>query len=373
MSVVNQRRKKPATVCHRIPSQNLLAHIVIVSAAAIGNEQRCGCRVPGNLFLYILYSVIIPAHVSTDLTYIRDYSAIQKLIRNYFMSEALHLFLCAVGRSGTTVFRTSLGRHPDIYYNDRENNIVMDLQAVAQTNCTVGSRKYAMVVDQARYNSIFRTAITDLIWPDAGLRNRPVQIAAINPIGDQLDYLCEVFPLARIVCLVRNGIEVVSSRMRYESFAGNEFESHCDVWNRSRSVIDWGATNEERFRLFRHEWLYSEPQIRAQLDELYSWLGIMQSDLPADNILSRLHHPTGGLSDSSSSGNNTADPEPASAKIDLPCLGDTERTAYFKSKSLRWMDWTPAQRATFESSCGSFMCELGYSIPWRDHNQRASP
>lgn len=260
-----------------------------------------------------------------------------------------HLFLCAVGRSGTTILRTSLGLHPQIYYNNRENNVVQDLLSVAEANCTLQSRQYAMVVEQPRYDEIFRKTIADLIWPDHQLRQRTTHMAAINPTGDQLDYLCQLFPEAKILCLVRNGIEVVASRMRYASFSANEFSSHCNVWVRSQSVFKWGQANPERFQLIRHEWFYDSDQITQGLHRLYDCLGIPPFPGVADNILGKLRHPTEVDADSS---------------VDFGRLNSEEKVAYFQAKGDRWRDWNDSQKQIFESICSDFMDELGYSMPW---------
>ncbi len=263
--------------------------------------------------------------------------------------NASHLFLCGVGRSGTTILRTSLGMHPDIYYNNRENNVVQDLLAVAKTNSAVASRKHAMVVEQDEYHRIFRDAISDLLWPDQDLRKRPIQMAAINPSGDQLDCLCEVFPGAHIIGLVRNGIEVVSSRMRYESFAQGKFESHCNVWNRCQGVFEWGQANPDRFRLIRHEWFYDSEQLGKKLDEVFDWLNIEVASQPAAGVLNRLQHPTGSETE---------------ILVDFAMLTEQEKAAYFQAKANRWQDWNEEQRDRFKADCGNLMNILGYQMPW---------
>lgn len=163
------------------------------------------------------------------------------------MTHPIYMFLCAVGRSGTTILRTSLGCHPDIYYNQRENNIVQDLLAVALNNCTQDSRKCSMVVEQSVHDRIFRDAICQLIWPDPALATKPVHMAAINPTGDQLDYLCHVFPTAKITCLVRNGIEVVSSRLRYRSFGSAQLSNSLSGLEPQSSSCGLGAATSGSF------------------------------------------------------------------------------------------------------------------------------
>jgi len=261
-----------------------------------------------------------------------------------------HLFLCGVGRSGTTVFRTALGQHPEIYYNGKENNAVHEILNVAQRNCTMASRKYAMEVDQNRYDEIFRQTIEALTWPDAGQRDLPTRLAAINPAGEQLDYLRQVFPGSKIICLVRNGIEVVSSRMAFESFSKNSFESHCNVWNRSCPVIEWGQNNPDHFRLFRQEWFYQGDVLRERLNEMFDWANLCPSDLTLNHITQTLPHPT--------SGGDTI------ASEDFGATSDDEKERYFLSKRDRWKSWGADQREMFAGTCGDFMKTLGYEIPW---------
>ena len=261
-----------------------------------------------------------------------------------------YLFLCGVGRSGTTVFRTALGQHPEIYYNGKENNAVHEILNVAQRNCTMESRKFAMEVNQDRYDQIFRQAIEALTWPDDQRQSLPARLAAINPAGEQLDYLRQVFPGSKIICLVRNGIEVVSSRMAFASFAKGTFESHCNVWNRSRPVIKWGQEHPDHFRLFRQEWFYQSDVLKERLDETFRWAGLSLSDLTLNHITQTLPHPTGGTS--------------LIASGEFAKTSEDEKKQYFLSKRDRWTSWNADQRQMFVDKCRGFMEEVGYRIPW---------
>ena len=262
------------------------------------------------------------------------------------MSLPNYLFLCAVGRSGTTIFRRSLGLHPDIDYNGHENNIVQDVVEVAKRNCELKSRQYAMVVENAEYQAAFRDLLIRLIWPER--RSCRIRMAAINPTGDLLPTLTNLFPECKSVALVRNGIEVISSRMEYASFAQQSFETHCKTWLRSQGVVQWGASNEDRFQLFRHEWFYDPEFLTDRLGELYDWLDVAQSDAPLRNFQEHLVHPTGVK-------------ETEKRPVDW---SQQQRKEYFQSKRERWKNWTSEQRTTFEKLCSGFMEQLGYSIPW---------
>ena len=264
--------------------------------------------------------------------------------------ERRFLFLCGVGRSGTTILRRSLGLHPDIYYNGQENNLVQDLIEVAQKNCTQPSRKIAMVVDQQDYDAAFQRLTIDLLWPDPLLQQRPVLMAAINPTGDLLSYLAQVFSPAKFVGLVRNGIEVVQSRTKYNSFSHLEFEQHCETWLRCAGVVDWGDRHPDQFRLFRHEWMY-EPDLDHRFSQLFQWLGIGHHAAVAERIVTNLTHPT---SDSGT---------PFSS------MSPEEKSAYFDRKRAAWYSWDANQQTTFRSLCGPLMERLGYLIPDWDRRE----
>ncbi len=264
--------------------------------------------------------------------------------------DARQLFLCAVGRSGTTIFRTSLGKHPQIYYNGLENNIVQDVAEVGLRNCTMSSRKKQMAVSQDGYNATFRKLIDSLVWPDTEMVSRPVHLAAINPLSDQLGFLQQIYPQAKFVSLVRNGIEVVSSRMRYASFAESDFEAQCRVWIRGEKVCQWGEQNRDSHRVFRHEWFYQPERLEAELAGLFAWANLPSSPAPAEHMLTTLCHPT--------------ESDQQIARREFSRTSIEQRRAYFQAKRERWKDWNRDQRDTFCEICGPFMKHLGYEIPW---------
>ncbi len=263
-------------------------------------------------------------------------------------AEPQYLFQAAVGRSGSTILRRSIGLHPDIYYNGAENNLIQDVAEVAQRNCTRPSRVIAMQVDQPTYDAQFRRLICELTWPDQELAAaRPIRFAAINPSAANLDYLCQIFPNSKIVCLVRNGLEVVCSRMKYQSFRDLEFQSHCQTWNRCGDMLDWGQRNPDRFFLFRHEWTYDSTLVEQKLNELFHWSGTRGCPAVANNIRDVIDcMPT------------TAVPKAFAEMSDL------EKRSYFQAKANRCHHWTESQRQQFTEICGELMDRLGYEIPF---------
>lgn len=235
------------------------------------------------------------------------------------------VILSGVGRSGTTAVREALGRHGQVHSTGTENNILYELLHAAAANCTVASRRYAMQVDNAGYDAAFRRLVLELLWPRPRSEHpqRLLAFTALSPT--RADYLCRLFPGAQILYLVRNGIEVVTSRQRYASFAERPFREHCAVWALAVKMIDWGRHRDD-FTLIRHE------QLPEAIDGLWPRLGLAPDPAPARYLRENRPHPTG--------------PD------------DAPR-------------WTPRQREVFTEVCGGTMASLGYPIPWTAVTRRA--
>ena len=86
-----------------------------------------------------------------------------------------------------------------------------------------------MAVTQQEYDLVFRRAILWLAWPQPR-RERPLPAALCtytNLDPETASHLLQVFPGAKVAYIVRDGIEVVASRMGFESFAADSFETQC--------------------------------------------------------------------------------------------------------------------------------------------------
>ena len=264
-----------------------------------------------------------------------------------------YLFLSGVGRSGTTALRNSLGLHPEIYYNGKENNAVQDLLSVAQKNIEMSSRKYALVVEPDVYFRSFEELMLKIIWPDAEQRRRLTLLAAVNFEPSLLPTARQIFPDCKLVCLIRSGIGVISSRMKYQSFADDEFAQHCQVWLRSVQMARWADSNPAWGRVVRQEWFSEEERIRGEFKALFQWAGLSPDDEPTQNIVGKRYHPT------VAAGQSTDDLAKHYGEMDI------ERRKAVESNRLdRWKDWTAPQRDHFVETCGDAMTSLGYSIPW---------
>jgi hypothetical protein len=252
--------------------------------------------------------------------------------------------LSGVGRSGTFALRDALGRHPQVHSTGSENNILYDLLSTAQRNCSIEARRIAMQVDQATYDRLFHDLILSLLWPDPRPELPRQLLAFSNLLPDRAGYLCQLFPgrpgaaRTRIVYLVRNGIEVVSSRLRFGNFVDLPFRQHCEVWARSVEMAEWGRDRDD-FMLLRHEHLLEAETLAESLEAFWTFAGLPAEPKIFERLLNVCYHPT--------------------SEGDASTPGETLRT-----RADRWRDWADEQRLTFAVVCGEAMRYWGYEMPW---------
>lgn len=253
--------------------------------------------------------------------------------------------LSGVGRSGTTIVREALSRHPDLDSTNLENNIILDLLEAAARNCTIPARRHAMRVQDKVYDAHFRSLVLRLLWPRPSLdTKKPERLLAysnLNPFA--ADYLLRLFPTVRIVYIVRNGIEVVSSRMRFESFKHRDAAAHSETWRLSHDMARWGAERRE-FLLVRHEWLAERGGPERMMRAILPFLGLREHAPCVEAFGEGLIHPTSDRGDSMIEAKGVADA--------------------LRSRAERWRSWSDEEREAFESRCGEAMAYFGYEVPW---------
>lgn len=249
------------------------------------------------------------------------------------------VLLSGVGRSGTTALRASLSLHPEIDSTERENNIIYDLLDAAWRNRTLPARRYGMRVDDPTYDARFRDLILSLLWPSPR-RVAPSRLLAFsNVTPTQAEYLVQMFPGAKIVYLVRNGIEVISSRMRFENFSNRSVDEHSRVWSYAAGLARWGADRGD-FLLARHENLIGNGGPAAEINRIFEFMGLPTCAKSIENMQSTTYHPT---------------PEKPASQSEAKPL---------ETRAERWRDWTAEQIAAFDAHCAEAMTYFGYQRPW---------
>ena len=245
------------------------------------------------------------------------------------------------GRSGTTVLTRALAEHSQIYSNRVESNVMKDVLLAGHGSSTVTSRVRQMVLDRDEHDRVFQRMLLHLLFPaDRWTESRPPlavsTFSAMNPAA--ASFATDVFPGMHFANIVRNGIEVVASRMVHRVLGQHSFEEHCHAWNAAREMAEWGEGRDD-FSLIRHEQLLDPDSCARAFARVLERAGLPAEDACTNYVLSRKHNQT------------RYEAESESQKADL------------SARSARWQHWTDGQRQMFRDICSKSMDYFGYEMP----------
>ncbi|MEM9166512.1 MAG: sulfotransferase [Planctomycetota bacterium] len=246
------------------------------------------------------------------------------------------VFATGLGRSGTTAMRSALASHPGIISTSSENNIVSDLLHACDVNATLYSRRVSMQMSEKMYNARFATMILDLLFPTVQHVDdsiRPLFASHLSP--SRAERALQLFPGSRFVCMIREGVATIESRIAHHTLGKQSFEEHCERWASWGVFSEWAAPRHDCL-IVRHEQLLEDPV--GSIAGVLAFLDLPDHPAPAEVLTGKRFHPT----------------------------PDTTRP--------RWQTWTEGDRAIFERICGPAMRSLGYAIPWdRQHPPGRQP
>jgi len=213
--------------------------------------------------------------------------------------------------------------------------------ATALHNCTYPSRRVGMMVGQEIYDRQFKLLFLNLLWPAPRTgRGLPKMILAFSDLTpDRAEYLCRIFPGTRIVYVVRNGIEVVASRMVFHGFMDKPFEWQCEVWSQTQALAQWGEGRAD-FIGVRHEQLLEPTSAEPTYRSIFEKIGLPFHQRCLDMLLEKQFHPTS-----------------------FPGEKD-EDAGSLRKRGDRARLWTGEQRETFVKICKDAMDYFHYEIPW---------
>jgi hypothetical protein len=246
------------------------------------------------------------------------------------------------GRSGTTVLTRALAAHPRICSNRVESNVLKDVLLAGHASCTMPSRQRQMVLSRSDHDEAFRRFVTGLLFP-ARLWSEPEEppaalstFSAMNP--DAADYAATILPGIHFANIVRNGVEVVASRMVHHTLGQHTFDEHCIAWAAAAEMVQWGSGRDD-FTLIRHEDLLDADCCRRAFGRLLERAGLPHDERCANYVLETRRNQTTWTHES-----------PGES-------GTLERRVD------RWRHWTDEQRETFRRICGAAMDYFGYRMP----------
>jgi hypothetical protein len=158
------------------------------------------------------------------------------------------------------------------------------------------------------------------------------------PVEEEYQGLLKLYPGAKFVYIVRNGIDVVHSRTRFHGFKDVDFETHCRAWAWSVGAYGYLADSEAGV-MVRHERLVADPTSFFQA--LFEALDLDPHPGPAGFVQSTMLHPLDGPTESGAD---------VKQRFDQRVAGHT--------------NWTQEQRACFLEIAGDAMAQVGYEIPF---------
>lgn len=268
------------------------------------------------------------------------------------------IFLVGAGRSGTVALFRALGTHPGILsIPGGEIPILMSIGRVAYLLDHGEQKEYFLeqtkVPKQYFYSKLKRICFESTIGPYYGYR-KLIKAFIKNPLGYlKKRYWCvktfpgqeaalgllSLYPQAKFVYLVRNGINVVHSRTKFQHFRDREFAEHCQVWSSAVKRFDY-LQNFESAVLVQQEDLVDVPE--QVIQKICAHLAISSDDGPSNYLKNTLVH---SLSE-----------EETRESVDVKKIMGSRAPAY--------ETWTKEQQKIFKDICGKTMEKLKYEIPF---------
>lgn len=258
-------------------------------------------------------------------------------------------------RAGTSVLLQALGEHPLIYSMTGEAPFLTSIGGAAWLFHFSESRGYyrrsLRYPEAYLHDTLRRMGFEYAAGRDYGVRSSLRRLAHMDFSPLKKRYWCaktfpdekvcrglkRLYPTLRIVCIVRNGFDVVHSMTRFGHFRDESFEDLCRRWLRSaaRSSV---FSRLPYASVVRHETMVRDPQ--AFFSELFRFLDIDPHESLVRFVRHNLVHP-----------------------LDQPGKTGVDARKELRNRPPAYAGWSMYQRETFKRVCGEKMLEIGYELP----------
>jgi hypothetical protein len=271
--------------------------------------------------------------------------------------EKSPIYIVGGSRSGTIVLLKAIGRHARILSAPSEDPFITDVGRMVYSLefCSEVERQYyldTLRISRAYIHNILRRlALESALGPQYGLKQliRLALANKVNPLGKR--YWCtktfpgkktaqglkRLYPEARFIWILRNGVNVVHSRCQFPAFRDLSFEEHCRHW--ANSIVRFSYLLEFPDAVMVHqEDLVDDPdRVFCRIFEAFS---IDYDPGPTEYALTHHVHPLGD--------------ESTTKGIDIKKTLSERPPAY--------RDWTQEQMRVFRDICGEAMQMTGYRM-----------
>lgn len=272
------------------------------------------------------------------------------------------VFVIGTGRSGTTVLLEALDAHPRLLAAWGEAPLLCDVGRMASRYTADDRegdyiRQATHLTERGFLGMLRRMAFESCFGSDGGIwmrfrasaeravkyRRSPVRPRMVTHWCaktelDRTSYegLLSLYPQARFLWIVRNGLAVVNSRRRFHGFREMNFAKQCETWATSIDTYSYVRDSEHALEL-RHEQLVEHPD--ALFRRVFDFLDIRPHTGPASFSRSTLIHP-----------------------LDQKTQARTDVRKALKEREAGWNLWSDDEKDTFRRICGKAMETMGYPV-----------
>lgn len=278
-----------------------------------------------------------------------------KLASTRFIKKPI--FIVGGSRSGTIVLLKSMGRHARVLSTPSEDPFITDVGGMVHSLefCSEVEKQYyqdTLRISQAYlYDRLRRLALESALGPNYGLKQllKLAIINKVNPLGKR--YWCtktfpgknvaqglmKLYPEARFIWILRNGVSVVHSRCLFPAFRDLPFEEHCQHWAGTIERFSYLLEFPETVVVHQEELVDDPDRVYRRIFEEFS---IDYDPGPTRYALTHHVHPLGD--------------ESTTKGVDIKKTLSERPPAY--------QEWTQEQRKMFKDVCGEAMRIAGYKI-----------
>ncbi|MDH3348941.1 MAG: sulfotransferase [Desulfobulbaceae bacterium] len=267
------------------------------------------------------------------------------------------IFVIGAGRSGTTALTRALGHHPSIYALEQECPFPGHVGELSYYIKPEAHTDYYLENQRLDHNEIIRN-LAGLCFESCrgknfGLADTLKQFIHGNfsllkarhwciktfPNREEFLGLCRLFPKAKFLYILRNGMDMVQSRTRFANFKKHGFYDHCLTWTMNVDKYRYIADYHYHALEIRHDVLINDPETIFR--EIYNLLEVPFNNGPANFIGNTIVHP-----------------------LDQPTLENVNIQDVLNKREPPYKTWSKEEKKIFTDVCGENMQRLGYDIPF---------